>query len=435
MGFLLAFLGFFSAYYLLFLAINPEFLLEQLSNEDYEFVYTALFSLFILAANVLYWLNVALKKMYVREIKEKSYEIELKKKALDGDYKKKLLVYNSKMSALDEREKEINRVLVSTSPFREVAIMAADFQTHLYKKDEDYLRYKPHPALNSASKLKEIRQACESKLKEYNEVLYKYNFILKVFPEIKMYVENDLELLSIAKYVSYSDLEDNRDRSRDYLTSEEWSKLTSVERNQLALDRYVQGRKKSAWAIGRDYEMSCAFFLESSGCIVEMHGIEKGKEDLGRDIIAYRYERNIFGVDYTKGEIWIIQCKCWSKDHPVRENVVMQLFGTYIAYKIENGKKIPQGIEIIPVLMIPPFTVVSDTAKRFMNILGVRLKVQEFNDFPRIKCNINNNNKIYHLPFDQQYDNTQIKNQGEFYAWTVAEAENEGFRRAMRHMF
>ena len=60
-------------------------------------------------------------------------------------------------------------------------------------------------------------------------------------------------------------------------------------------------------------------------------------------------------------------------------------------------------------------------------------------DYPCIKCNIGhdsegNRTKIYHLPFDQQYDNTKIEpNKGEFYAVTVKEAENAGFRRAFKH--
>lgn len=51
-----------------------------------------------------------------------------------------------------------------------------------------------------------------------------------------------------------------------------------------------------------------------------------------------------------------------------------------------------------------------------------------------IKCNIGNNGeKIYHLPFDQQYYRTEIKSPGEFYAWTVEEAVNAGFRRAFKY--
>ncbi len=62
-------------------------------------------------------------------------------------------------------------------------------------------------------------------------------------------------------------------------------------------------------------------------------------------------------------------------------------------------------------------------------------------DFPRIKCNTNYNEfglntKIYHLPMDQQYDRTIIaKSKGEFYAFTIKEAEDAGFRRAFRHKY
>lgn len=57
-------------------------------------------------------------------------------------------------------------------------------------------------------------------------------------------------------------------------------------------------------------------------------------------------------------------------------------------------------------------------------------------DYPRIKCNVGRDSygfktKIYHLPFDQQYDNVIIEPQkGECFAFTVEEAENKGFRRA-----
>ena len=61
----------------------------------------------------------------------------------------------------------------------------------------------------------------------------------------------------------------------------------------------------------------------------------------------------------------------------------------------------------------------------------------ESGDYPCIKCNINRDTngvetKIYHLPFDQQYDATMIDKSGEFMATTVAEAENAGFRRAFK---
>jgi hypothetical protein len=59
-------------------------------------------------------------------------------------------------------------------------------------------------------------------------------------------------------------------------------------------------------------------------------------------------------------------------------------------------------------------------------------------EFPRIKCNVNRDeygfeSKIYHLPFDQQYDKTKINKKNEFYAMHVHEAVEAGFRRAYRY--
>jgi len=80
----------------------------------------------------------------------------------------------------------------------------------------------------------------------------------------------------------------------------------------------------------------------------------------------------------------------------------------------------------------------SKKAEEVANYLGIKLRRVEFkNDFPRIKCNINYDEyglitKIYHLPMDQQYDKVKITKSGEFFASTVAEAEEKGFRRAYR---
>ena len=87
-------------------------------------------------------------------------------------------------------------------------------------------------------------------------------------------------------------------------------------------------------------------------------------------------------------------------------------------------------------------TSLSDKAKEMATALSVEIIENEpLGEFPRIKCNINNDEsglltKIYHLPMDQQYDRTIIGNrEGEFYAFTVKEAEDAGFRRAFRHRF
>jgi len=66
--------------------------------------------------------------------------------------------------------------------------------------------------------------------------------------------------------------------------------------------------------------------------------------------------------------------------------------------------------------------------------LGIRVEQEKpLEKYPIIKCNISNDGeKIYHLPFDQQYDKTIISKPGEFYAETVKESMDKGFRRAWR---
>ena len=81
---------------------------------------------------------------------------------------------------------------------------------------------------------------------------------------------------------------------------------------------------------------------------------------------------------------------------------------------------------------------VSDKAREFAEYLGVKvIENHAMGKFPRIKCNVGKDEdgrttKIYHLPFDQQYDNVKINKTEERFVFTVKEAEDAGFRRAYK---
>lgn len=156
------------------------------------------------------------------------------------------------------------------------------------------------------------------------------------------------------------------------------------------------------------------------GYEIQYTGIIKKLEDMGRDLIA----RN-------NTEVLIIQYKNWSKEKEIHEKHIFQLYGTVVHYKITNKTIFEvKGIFITS-------TRLSKTAKEIAKYLNIDVKENvELQNFPRIKCNINKTTKekIYHLPFDQQYDKTIIdRKSGEKYVLTVAEAEEFGFRRAFRH--
>ena len=152
--------------------------------------------------------------------------------------------------------------------------------------------------------------------------------------------------------------------------------------------------------------------------MVSHHGIVECLDDLGRDLICRKARATI-----------ILQCKNWSRDKVIHEMHVFQLYGSLIAYRYDHPDKIVTA-ELVTT------TSLSERASGFAMTLGIRLNARHASEkYPCIKCNIfhKDGTKIFHLPFDQQYDKTTIDMaRGELYASTVKEAVQSGFRRAYR---
>ena len=358
------------------------------------------------------------KKDTLMLLKEKQYSKE--KKLIQDDYEKQI-------SFLKNINHELRDLIKTKTPFKDVAIIYADYETAIYEKDERFLRYKPRPAIKAADKLKELRGILQNNIQDYKQMLYKYEFLFSVFPELKTYFEDEEELVHITDYSLNEDFNADRDKVRDWISDDEYKRLSVDERNQLALDKYKK-RRKSNWEIGIEYELYIGYLLREGKSPfnkkfnVVQFGEKHGLNDLGRDIIAKEIEHN--------GKTYIIQCKRWSETRVVHENAICQLYGTAVAYRI-NHKEL--SANIIP--MFVTTTDLSEMAKEFAKQLGVHVIKIPIGDFPMIKCNINNGERIYHLPFDQQYHRAEIKNEGEFYAMTVKDATSKGFRRAIRHLF
>lgn len=319
----------------------------------------------------------------------------------------------------------------------------------------EFLENKKHPAYTTAELVREIKKEKKLLQMENKIVSYKINYFQKLFPWLVDLIaidENDEIPVRIEGDILE---EENGDRVKNFLTPEEYKSLPSVERNQKALDRYLRNRHKSKWAIGRDYEMYIGYLFEKKGYSIEYKGIIDGFDDLGRDLIATKND-----------ETCIIQCKNWAQYKEIHEKHVFQLFGTTMEYwlnnysvvrneynlftqKINNKEKPKSFREFAKFLnenkLRPIFftsTSLSARAKKMAAALNIEIMENEpVGDFPRIKCNLNYDQygvetKIYHLPMDQQYDRTIItKAKGEFYAFTVKEAEDAGFRRAFKHKF
>ncbi|MBT3705064.1 hypothetical protein HOG17_04785 [Candidatus Peregrinibacteria bacterium] len=331
-------------------------------------------------------------------------------------------------SLFDKKKKEFEKnkaIIDKLSMERQIGFpWLAEAYDEYFKIDEsevvEYLQRKKHPAYKAADLVKEYSQARRKaeKEKKIAEYLVKYYesvapFLIDLKEEVTIPTEEDVKRLS-----EYTD-EEREDGVTNYLTKDEYRGLSSVERNQMALDRFWK-RPKSNWLIGRLYERYVGYLYEIDGYDVEYVGIFKGFEDLGRDLIC------------RKGrEIVVIQCKNWAKFRTIYEKHIFQFFGTVFQFKDENpGKKI-KGVFYAT-------TKLSDLAKRFSEELGIGLEEEHVfdRDYPCIKCNISKRTgeKIYHLPFDQQYDKVKIEPEnGEFYCKTVKEAEKAKFRRAFRY--
>lgn len=282
---------------------------------------------------------------------------------------------------------------------------------------EKYLFDKKHPAKKASGIIKEEsarRRKAEFEAKTTKGILDYYESLAPFLIDLKNDIIDSKQDESIFR--DYDEIE-RQDPVTNYLTKEEYRKLSATERNQLALDRFWD-RKKSKKLIGRLYERYVGYLYEKKGYQVDYIGIFKGFEDLGRDLIC------------KKGnDLIIIQCKYWSHFKTIYEKHIFQFFGTVFQYRDSFPL---QNVHAI----FYTSTQLSDLARRFANDLKIELKEKFKFDksYPCIKCNINTSTKekIYHLPFDQQYDRTKIVNDGEFYSPTVKIAEGAGFRRAFR---
>lgn len=304
----------------------------------------------------------------------------------------------------------------------------ADYQGMIWDMSIYNLIRKPRPiSYETANDLKKRLSKYKAEIfDKYKETQYKYEYLLSLFPELQEYIDGEA-----VRERTEEVTEEYEDRRVGYLTKEEWESLTDTQKSQLALDRYNEQRKRTKEQVGRDYEEYVAYLFRKKlkGCDVVMFGEQKGLNDLGRDLIVKH-----------KGKVYVVQCKRWSADRVIREKHIMQLFGSTIEYCWEWKRKGVHPIEMVGKSIIPVFvttTELSDTAKQFSERLGVVAVQEQIGDYPQIKCNVGaDGEKIYHLPFDQQYNRVIIEpKKGEFMATTVEEAEEKGFRRAKKFYF
>ena len=346
----------------------------------------------------------------------KKHEIEEKSKELDELEQVRKNKITLREKELDELEQSLNVFRSNLKAIPYMSAIIADYETYgleILAKQLDWGQ--SYERSKKVASIREIRKAAKEMAEKNLEAKYQLAYLLNLYPNLEDIIEMEYSQLPVVSFENATEY----DKTRDWLSKEEYQILSNIEKNQLALDRYKNSHSKSKWQIGRDYELFVGYTYENKGYSVDYFGSYMGLEDLGRDLICKKGNQTL-----------IIQCKYWSKEKVINEKHITQLYGTTVSYRIENG------IKAQPILITN--TTLSEQAKKMADYLKVKyIENFEKGDYPCIKCNIGKSEYgtaeyIYHLPFDQMYDCTKIDKPGEFMAMTVAEAENAGFRRAFR---
>lgn len=318
--------------------------------------------------------------------------------------------------------------------------LASAYDDYLNIKDmamENHLRHKQHPAAKKADDYRQISKERREAVKAAKVSKYLIDYCRFLAPWLDEYIGMDAEELDkIIKDIhsSWEKIEEEFDEEVKRQTGpRKWEALTPTERLQRKLDWYWGKPNKTNWQIGRDYERYIGYLYEQNGWYVYYHG-KKGYEDLGRDLVC------------KKGKsVEIVQCKYWAKERTIHEKHVYYLYGTTVEYFLDSlGDEaqlkqltlFPDLVRmrnVVPKLIVT--TEVSPKATQVAKVLGIVIETIPFKRYPSVKCNVSRKNgeKIFHLPFDQQYDTILVEEERlERYIGTINEAESLGFRHAYR---
>lgn len=198
---------------------------------------------------------------------------------------------------------------------------------------------------------------------------------------------------------------------KPYLSTEEYQKLPQAQMHSLALERY-QKRHRTEWEVGLGFERLIGYRYEKKGYHVEYVGATSGKEDMGRDLIVS-----------NKTEVFIVQCKRWSRGSQIHEKHIFQLQGTLTLYQKQHPDIIAIGVFITTAMLSPK-------AKETALSLGIET-IENFSyaAHPMIKCKAGTGQ--YYLPMDSDYDKISISfASGDYYHKTVEAAISAGFQSA-----
>ena len=180
---------------------------------------------------------------------------------------------------------------------------------------------------------------------------------------------------------------------------------------QRLLDIYNR-REKNLWEIGIEYERYIGYTLEQDGWQVVYNGAVNGSGDGGIDLICFKEQSTL-----------IVQCKRWQSK--VTEHEITKFYTALLTFSKRN---FAHGS------ISAYFYTTSDyneRAYKTAEYYGIKCKIIKFNgivDYPPVKCIRFNEQAIYFLPFDEDFDGVKLNAaDGDCYKFSVAEAVQAGY--------
>ena len=280
----------------------------------------------------------------------------------------------------------------------------------------EHLLSKKVPAPTAAENVKNISKEKRSWIIKAKDYEYQIKQLEEFFPKLKDYKEAIQDEL-----ISHLDENDETDPILKLLSVEEWNSLSVGQREDLAIERYLNGASRSAWDAGLKYERYLGSLYENDGWFVEYIGALNGLEDYGRDLICSK--NNV---------VRVIQAKRWKENSPLYMKHVVQIFGTTLLLQQERS------LLETPTPMLVSTSAFAEDSKRAAQALTVKLVVKPLDkNYSCMKVHKSRSGEaLYHLPFDQQYDRIQMDiSKGDAFVKTVKEALNMGARRAQKYQF
>ena len=148
-----------------------------------------------------------------------------------------------------EIEQGISKIIKEkTKGFPWLADAFAQYYEFRDLKISEFLEHKLRPAISSATRVREVAREKRILQKQFRITRNLIRYYESLFPWLPEFVGEDVDDL-IEQVVKKGQKEDDQDDPvKFYLTGGEYAKLSVIERNQRALDRYWS-KKKSSWEI------------------------------------------------------------------------------------------------------------------------------------------------------------------------------------------